>query len=905
MNAPYNTQPYILPNQKMTESEKIRDYGSLEGWAKATIESLIGLNSQFRTMNVDATYRKQINYNLVAGYVNEDDFKYVTKPFGMTGYNFPATFVNYNIIVPKVGLLEGEESARPFNFHVMSVGDEDTNEILREKTAMMKQVFQQHFMSELASMGVNVNNPQEVEQQTPQQITDYFAYTYKSAKELSAQNALDYLYKNIELQNKFNLGWRDLLISGEEVYWTGIVSGEPVVELVNPVYFHYDKNPDLLYIEDSAWAYRELYVPPSEIYDKYYDVLTDEDVTKIEQMKGGHSGTTVMNTSIGVPITYTAKDDGLGARAVDRTSSVFVRVVHCEWKSLTKIGFVSWVDENGQPQETIVDETYKPSKLNNEEVDWRWINTVWEATRIGDDIYANVRPKPNQYRDLNNPSKCKLGYIGVMYHARNSQSQSLVELMKPHQYLYNIVMYRLELELARAQGKKVVIDLAQIPRSEGFDIDRWLYYFNVLGISFINSFEEGKGKFAGQRPSFNQFQQFDMSLARVIDQYVALLDKIEGMVGEISGVTRQREGQINSSETVGGVERSVRQSSYITESLFMHHNMCKQHVLTALLETTQLAWADGKRLNFVAGDLTRTLMEISGPDFSNAAYGIFVTDSSREDSILKSIQQLAQYAMSSQQATLKDIVAVMEANNVTKAKKILESAEQRAQKQVQQQQQHEQDMQNQQIQAQMQQHQGDLQFQDEINKRDNDTKIQVALVAAEAQEKVAETKQGPSPEELAIKAKDVENNYKVKTRDLQLKEQHNRRTAEIDKTNKEKLAGLKEKVDTTRLEHEKKMDKTENKQSTSLEERKFKADRSLEQKKANDKAALEANKVNSQKALDLQKLQHEKEQADKELAQKEEEHKREQLTKIAQERIKGDAAVEVAKNTPTPKAPKK
>lgn len=59
--------------------------------------------------------------------------------------------------------------------------------------------------------------------------------------------------------------------------------------------------------------------------------------------------------------------------------------------------------------------------------------------------------------------------------------------------------------------------------------------------------------------------QFDLTMANTIDQYINLMDKIESMLSEISGVSKQREGSISSNELVGNVERSVVQSAHITE----------------------------------------------------------------------------------------------------------------------------------------------------------------------------------------------------------------------------------------------------------------------------------------------------------------------------------------------------
>jgi hypothetical protein len=893
--------PTQFPNQRLTEAEKITQYGSIEAWGAAVVQSLIGIGSQVHYLSYDDTYRKQINYNLVAGSINPDDFKYVTKPYGLTEFSFPANFVNYNIITPKVSLLEGEEASRPFNFRVTAVDRDSTSEMLRHKTEMMHQVFKQAIMEELKLKGVNVDDPKEVEAATPQDVEKYFKYSYKAGKEISAANALEYLQQSLNLKEKFQIGWRDLLITGEEIYYVGQRWGEPDVEVINPVYFQYDKNPNLRYIQDAAWAYYEYFMPAPDVYDMLGDKLTEQQVELIEQMKGGRSGNTVTSSSIGVPIRYTAVDDGGGSSHTVLDSTVFVHVIHCEWKGLKKLGFVSWVDENGQEQTMEVDEKYKVNKFNGETIEWKWITTVYEATRIGADMFVNVREKPNQYRSLENPSKCKLGYVGVCYNARNSQSYSLVEVMKPHQYLYDIIMYRLELEIARAQGKKMVFDIAQIPASEGFDVDRWLYYFNVMGIAFVNSFEEGKGKFAGQTPTFNQFQAIDMSLARVIDQYVMMLTKIEDMIGEISGVSKQREGTIGTSETVGGVERSVRQSSYITEPLFMAHNTCKQDVLTALLNCAQLAWSEGKTLNYVKDDLSRVLMQIDGTEMCNADLGVFVTNSAKEEKILSAIEQLAAQAMQAKQATLMDVVAVLESGNVAKAKAILQESYDKAEQQMQAQMQAEQQAAQQQMQATMQIEQGKMQAQDAMNVRDNETKIQVALIGAESKEQQGGTdpvlEEFKVREELRLKEQKLSDDRAAKQRELYHKETLANKEHDSNKNlSKEELDHTKN-VDHKDIDEKKKIEEKKINEQSKAEKARIELDRQLgiqklnmEREIAQKKLAVEREIANKKAAVEKkmadEKIALEKEKMAKEHERKQEEFPETQKTKIAVEKIK-------------------
>lgn len=57
----------------------------------------------------------------------------------------------------------------------------------------------------------------------------------------------------------------------------------------------------------------------------------------------------------------------------------------------------------------------------------------------------------------------------------------------------------------------------------------------------------------------------DADQGNAIQHDINLLQYIKSEMGEVMGITPQREGQITNRETVGGVERSVLQSSHITE----------------------------------------------------------------------------------------------------------------------------------------------------------------------------------------------------------------------------------------------------------------------------------------------------------------------------------------------------
>jgi len=759
-----------LPNQKLTRAQKIAEYGSEEDWGKAVMDSLFRLSGNLSIPSTQDFLDMQVNIDLYNSIFHQEDLERVLAPFAQRSarMDYPATPQNYNIIKPKIDLLLGEEIKRPFNFKVVSTTPESVTQAEEKKKAMIFEMMQNIFLAELQAQGVDLENPEIASQiQTPEEIEKYIQYSYSDMREALAQHALTYLLNDCRLEFKFNKGWKDYLLTGTEIYYTGIVSGEPVCYNVDPRHFYCQLSPELPYIEEAQWAYYERFMTPSQIYDELYEYLSDEDVEKIEAMKNGVGFTTISDSNVGVPVVYSNQE---GTPSYNTFNTALVRVTHCVWKGLRKIGFITIVDDQGKEQEEIVDESFSLTpdlKAAGVKLEWKWINEVWEGTKVGQEIYLNIRPLPNQHKSLDNPSKCKLPYTGVYRH------KSLVSFMKPHQYLYDVIMYRMELTLARSKDKAFLMDIAQIPRSMGIDTEKWLYYLDALGIAFINSFEEGNEKFTGKTSAFNQFQAIDLSLAQQINQYIMMLDKIEAMLGEISGVTAQRQGQVQSSELVGNVERSVIQSSHITEHLFYTHNEVKRRVMTNLLETAKIAWIEGKKGQYVMDDLTRVYFNVDPGLLNDTDFGVFLSNSTKDDRIKQMLEQMAQAALQNQQARLSDVITIMESDSIVDIKKKLIASEQEM---VQSQQ----AMEQRRLEAEQQQHIELLeneQLNRELKKYEVDENNRVKLMVAGMSGDGVEQSEVPGEDnsivdlqKLQLDRYKIDKDFSVKTRDLDIKE---------------------------------------------------------------------------------------------------------------------------------------
>lgn len=721
-----------FPRQKLPLSKKGKK------WQEDCVNYIIGEGNVTSGGNSTSYYGElQTYYNLYNSIFDEKDFKSITNPFKVED-GFPATPHDFNIIRPKVDLLIGEETKRPLNFRVIRTSQEATSEMQEKEKQMILQYIQAAITARMSPEEAQQfqEQLQSGEVMPPEQIAKYMDKDYKDIVENTAYHTLTYLREKLDLDNEFIKGWKDGLISGREIYYVGVLNAEPYAERVNPICFSYDKSPDLEFIEDGSWCCRKMRMPITEVYDRYYDKLEEKDLDKLEEMIGSTPGRNLGDRS---PV-----DMGIQLRIYDNpifeeAGKSLVNVWHCCWKSFKKIFYVTTTDDAGQPQINIVDETYQP--VGNEvSIEPDWIIEVWEGYRAGSDLYFGIQPIEYQHVSIDNPNSQKLPYCGAIYSNTNSKPRSLVSILKPLQYMYIVLWYRLELAIARDKGKVVNMDITQIPKSMNISPAKWMHYLSSVGVNFINPYEEGwniPGREGGKPAQFNQITALDLTMSNVIAEYIQLMDKIEELAGTISGITQQREGAVSSSEMVGNVERSVVQSSHITEPLFWVHNQCKRRVLNMLLNTAKGAWEEtGKqKLQYIFDNGERAFLDIT-PKFYYEDMDVFVSDTSKDLENIQKLQQLIQPAMQNGASLLEAAEILTNDNfNIIKQKlKDMQTRQEQMQQQQQeaeaQQQQQLQQMQNEAKQQELMLQEAQMDLQRYQIDQDNQTKIAVAQINA-------------------------------------------------------------------------------------------------------------------------------------------------------------------------------
>ena len=697
-----------MPSMVISEKEKTKD------WCRQVLNAVTSyMGAEGGSYHTSRT-KDNRNYQIYNGQLNQADYSYITEQYGLT---YPARLVNYPIVTPKIDLLLGEELRRPMDTKVSTVNKAAVIRKHDHKVGLIMRGLLDEFHQEMKEeMGIDILNEGQG-MPIPEDIETYMKYNYREMIEETAQDGLEYVANRYNLKDVFKEGFRDLLVTGKEFYKISIKNGDPHARRVDPRNIVFDDSLHSDYLDEAAWVGEERWLSINEINDEFKDDLDTDDLLELEKMRNLYLGGDLSNYNSSFEWVDVAH--GREAR---------IRVVSCEWKSLRALKFK--LSDNkydpSRPFRKAVADTYR--KRKGDKIETKWVDDVWQATLIGGKILVSAQRRDNQVRSIDDPGKTTLSYVGCIKGNTTGSGTSLVDMLDNIQMLYNIVVYQIELAMARSGGKAVVYDVSQLPTNVGMDIQQVLYHLKTDGIIPINSKDEGN-----QMQTFNQFQQIDFTLSQSVQQLINLKVMLEEMAGQISGVTRQREGAVGQYEYVGNVQRSVVQSSTITESWFYSHSECKQRVLQRLCNLMKVAWAGGKKAGIILGDGAYKFLNIM-PNIALQDFGIYVGDSGKDDSMKQVVQQLAQSALQSGTIDMLGVIKVLKSDTMTEAEKVLEQAMSEMKKQ--QQQTMEQQVQAQQAAAEAKQ--AEFEAEAQLKQMDNEAKLQVAQIGAESRLKVAE-----------------------------------------------------------------------------------------------------------------------------------------------------------------------
>lgn len=625
---------------------------------------------------------KIINLNLYNGIVDIRDLTSVVNPHHLEASYVPDNIPHHPIIVPKVDLLVGEESKRRFDFNLV---------VTNPDAISRKEEDKKKFLIQKLSEMLDANYKDEELKAKMDDLGKYMKYSWSDIREKMGNQIIKHYYQEQDFARKFLEGFKNALIMAEEMYLIDIVHNEPVLTILNPLKVQLIGCGNSNRAEDASIIIMEDHKAPSQLVDEYFDELKPEEIdqlmdNKTAQGKGSytddHNNHALMFPNFNednVPGYNMAEINGhmFNSNYTDEHGNV--RELKVRWKSLRKVKKIKFYDEYGETQYRFESEEYIRDKNMGEEETIFWLSEGWEGTKLGKDIYLKMKPLSVQYTKVNNPSKGHLGVIGQIYNTNQGRAVSFVDRGKNLQYLYDANLDRLNKSISTNYGKILELDLAKVPAN--WEIEKWMHFAVVNKIAVVDSFKEGShgqstGKLAGSMSNGTGSRSIDMETGAYIQQHIQLLAFIKQEMGEICGVSAQREGQISNRETVGGVEKAVTQSSHITEYWFSQHESVKLRVIEAFMETAKHALKDtnNKKVQYILDDQTIEILNMEGETLAESDYGLLVTSTSKTMELEQAIKQYAQSFIQNG-GTMSTIMDIYFSPSLSDMRRKLENAE--------------------------------------------------------------------------------------------------------------------------------------------------------------------------------------------------------------------------------------
>ncbi|HEX8586067.1 MAG TPA: hypothetical protein VF680_16860 [Allosphingosinicella sp.] len=719
------------PRQRLPYKQKNKE------WRKDNLDFADTHSFYFNEEVRNSLKNKSINLNIYNGIIDTEDLVSVVNPNHLDATYVAKQIPHHPIIVPKIDLLVGEEIKRRFDFYAV---------VTNPNAISKKEEDKKKFLIEKLTSFLEANYQEDELKLKMDELGKYMKYSWQDLREKMANQILKHYWQELNFAEKFSKGFKDALIMAEEIYLLDISHGEPVFEKLNPLKVHAVRSGNSDRIEDASMIIIEDYKSANQLVDEYYDELKTEEIDALldrttKTSKGEYSDdqnnhtlfrdnhTTIKGMYDSVFEIAELNGHTFGSNFTDENGNI--RELRVRWKSLRQVLKVKYYDEYGETQYRFESEEYIVDKNMGEEATKFWVNEGWEGIKLGTDIYLKMRPLPVQYIKANNPSRGHLGIIGQIYNTNQGRAVSLVDRAKNFQYMYDAIFDRLNKAIASNYGKILELDLSKVPAN--WEIEKWMHFAVVNKIAVIDSFKEGNhgaatGKLAGSMNTQGG-RVMDMETGSYIQQHIQLLEFIKVEMGELCGVSRQREGQIENRETVGGVERSVNQSSHVTEYWFMQHESVKIRVLEAFLETAKIALrsAENKKVQYILDDQTIEILNMEGEEFSENDYGILVSSTTKAMELEQAIKGYAQ-AFIQNGGSMSTIMDIYFSPSLMDMRRKLETAEEQLQQRNSEQAQEQSKVAREQMAAQAQLEQQKLELDDLKNQRDNNTKRYIAEI---------------------------------------------------------------------------------------------------------------------------------------------------------------------------------
>lgn len=627
----HNNYGSVRPKQKIPKKTKLSKGKKGEDFRIGSLEYYSSASSNY----VLTSSEIERLYKVAAGYIDLSKYDHVLNPRKENKKRkYPYKPRNYDIISPILMSLLGEKIKKQAHPQVYAVNSNIESLRLEYKRKLVSDEIKQAAINEINKF---VNTGIDTRDIMPQEQIDIKVGELKDEMALAGQEALNYILEHQDVFKKQRKMFYDYCVSTYAFSIKDIEFKDVVYDDVAPANTRYLASEKTAYIEDGEAASFDLEMTISEVLDKFHDSLKKEDYERLDNLLTDSAGNGI-TTSPDFELFENLRTNGIienNPMYVSAGGSHMVTCTYTCWKSWVKIGKLMSTNMFGEIQEIFVSEDYQPEE--GDEIEWKWVNEVWEGWIIDDDIYVDIRPIPFRRGTFENPSACKLPINGVTFGFRHYKSKSIVEKLEDYQQLYNIIHWQIEKVINKNKDKIIMLPWNMVPDNEDLDMFDMLYYADSTGYLFLNEVDERAMQ------NMQYIKVLDTSLNDYIRYLFDHLNSIKFEAEELVGFNRQRTGSdIRSSDGKATTQEAIYRGSLITEELFKQFEEFEEREYMGIVDLSKYAWKDGKKKHYIASDKTPRLLDIDGAKHIGTEYGIFCKNTSKDHEKLERIRQHAQ-----------------------------------------------------------------------------------------------------------------------------------------------------------------------------------------------------------------------------------------------------------------------
>ena len=651
----------IKPLQRISYEDKIKDDYQ---WFRKSADLFIGLSAFSDILvgyNGIANETRTEFGNLRKLYHNELTtltFEAFTNPLNTKNKNYTpkgAKFRPFNILNSNLNYINSNYRKRVFNWSCVNLDPNVYNEFQEN----FKKNFSDQIIKRFTQLITDENGEKQQVDLTPETVKANFSLSYKDELADKAQRYLDTLMEQNHVQEILSEQFLDYLIYGEPICYTGIRNGNIEYRRVDRRFFEYDKSVHNKYISEAEWQVELELLTVSEVVDKYN--LTEEDWTKLDRFSA------ISAESFKRYIADKVIASNYASSTVGK-----IPVYHCFWKSRKKVGTVVYYDEDGVLTSKKVDETYKVDE-RYETVEWKWENCIYKADRIVD-LYLNMGEY--EYPCINGVTgKLMMPYNGVKFaHYYDEKIYSLLKIGIPYLSMVLICNFMIEKMLSKNKGKIFVIDYGVVPKDEGWDEEKFMYYMEMLGYAFIKRDQIGADK------TFNQYQAVDMSTLKDISELINLANSYKASWDDVAGIPRQLKGQTFASDQVGTTNASINQSSIIIDYIYQKFDDYTLRQVEYFLELSKYLLLEEEHTSTYSDDGFK-LLNLKPEEMWFSKLKIVPVNNAKEN---RELEEAKAYAKTANQNSPLEVIEILTANNISQLKKQLNKIAERLQQEQEQ-----------------------------------------------------------------------------------------------------------------------------------------------------------------------------------------------------------------------------